>query len=72
MATTLAALQQTSERAVVENFFSDQDTSGFSQLQLRPLLVALFARFRRCFMIGLHGRPKKGESRMLRNWYLTT
>jgi hypothetical protein len=72
MATTLAALRRKSARAVDENISSDCGASGSSQSQLRPLLPASFAGFGTPFMIGLHGRPKKGGVRMLRNWYLTT
>jgi hypothetical protein len=57
---------------VGDEIFPDRSTSGFSQPQLRPLLLACFAAFGGRFMIGLHGRPKKGGLRMLRNWYLTT
>ena len=72
MATTLAALRRKSERVVDEDIFPDRRASGFSQPQLRRLLLASFAGSGVPFMIGLHGRPKKGGQRMLRNWYLTT
>jgi hypothetical protein len=45
-----------------ENLFSGRSASGFSQPQLRPPLVASITGSRRPFMIGLHGRPKKGSS----------
>jgi hypothetical protein len=57
---------------VDDEIFPDRSASGFSQPQLRPLLRACFTAFDGLFMIGLHGRPKKGGLRMLRNWYLTT
>jgi hypothetical protein len=50
----------------------DRGASGSSQLQLRPLSAAQIPGFRLSFMLGLHGRPKKGGIRLLRNWYLTT
>src|ERR1700733_1802421 len=72
MATTLAALRPKSARVVDENIFRTASASGFSQSQLRRLLLASSAGSGVPFMIGLHGRPKKGGQRMLRNWYLTT
>ncbi len=72
MATTLAALQRESSRVAGENRFRPELASGFSQPQLRPLLVGPVAESRLYFMIGLHGRPKNGGRRLLRNWYLTT
>jgi len=54
------------------NGFHRAFASGFSQSQLRPLLSALIADLRLAFMIGLHGRPKKVDRPLLRNWYLTT
>jgi len=72
MATRLTALRRKPSRVAYEDNFSGRRASGYSQLQLRPLLDACIAGLRRLFMIGLHGRPKKGDIRLLRNWYLTT
>jgi hypothetical protein len=67
MVTRLAVLRRNLPREVCWRYFPPHSRSGFSQLQLRGILAVASAHFMGTFMIGLHGRPKKGGMRLLRN-----
>src|ERR1700761_1308020 len=67
MATRLAALRRKLSGPVFGRWSRPRQRSGSSQSQLRGISAVASAHFGGLFMIGLHGRAKKGGMGLLRN-----